>query len=74
MRCMREKYLNDPAYKNCVDTMTALIIDNRFTPSEMREMAVLASIRYEEINFRNVQYLNPEVEKAFKILREAQND
>ena len=50
MRTMREKYENDPAYSRCVDVMTMLITDNQFTPSEMREMAVMACVKAECMN------------------------
>lgn len=47
MRTMGDKYENDTRYRKVVDIMETLIYENEFTPSEMREMAVLASIRYE---------------------------
>ena len=47
MKSPKEKYENDAQYKTAVDSMTGLIINGHFTPSEMREMAVLASIHYE---------------------------
>lgn len=47
MKTPKEKYDNDPAYHKAVDTLEALIHQGQFTPSEMREIAVLASIHYE---------------------------
>jgi len=47
MKTPEEKYRNDPEYHLMVDTMVELIIQCRFTPSEMREMATFASILYE---------------------------
>ena len=54
MKTPREKYQNDPDYKMFVDSMVAMIDQCQYTPSEMREMAVLASIIYEEINIKRM--------------------
>lgn len=48
----RERYYNDPAFKALVDMMVAHINDARYTPSEMRQAAILASIIYEEHKIR----------------------
>ena len=53
MKTAREKYLHDPEYHRLVDHMVKMIIDLHFTPSEMREAAMLASIIYEE---RKINY------------------
>ena len=47
MKIPQEKYDNDITYRNLVDTMESLIHAGQFTPSELREAAVFASIRYE---------------------------
>lgn len=47
MKSPKEKYENDINYHKAVDAMEAAIHQGHFTPSEMREMAVLASIHYE---------------------------
>jgi hypothetical protein len=48
----RERYHNDPFYKNVVDSLTHMISTAQLSPSEMREAAVLASINYEMMHIR----------------------
>lgn len=48
MKTPREKYLNDPSYANLVNTLVGFINDCHYTPSEIREASILASILYEE--------------------------
>ena len=40
-----DKYQNDPSYKRLVDIMMSFIAEYQFSPSELREAAVMASIR-----------------------------
>lgn len=47
MKTPEEKYLNDPQYHTLVETLYALIARAEFTPSEIREAAVYATILYE---------------------------
>ena len=47
MKSPKDKYENDIRYKQAVDMVESLIHQGQFTPSEIREMAVLASIHYE---------------------------
>lgn len=55
MESARQRYQNDPAYKQLVDMMEHFIHRAEFTPSEMREAAILASINYEMIRVRRYQ-------------------
>ena len=64
----RERYQKDNHFKVLVDTMVAHIHHCNFSPSEMREAAILASIIYEEHNFSRIRYVSLDVEKAFKVL------
>lgn len=47
MKTPEEKYLHDPQYARLVDALEGLIRQDQFTPSEVREAARLACIRYE---------------------------
>lgn len=47
MRTPEERYYQDPEYKQLVDLLTEQIRAARFSPSELREAAVLAAIRFE---------------------------
>ena len=48
MKTPREKYLNDPHYKQLVDVLSYQVEMARFTPSEIREAAIFACILYEQ--------------------------
>lgn len=67
MKTPREKYMNDPEYHHLVQLMESFIERARFTPSELREACVLASINYEMRHVRESQ-IEPEVLHAFEIL------
>ena len=67
MKSPKEKYLNDPEYHHLVSTLEQLIERARFTPSELREACILASINYEMRHVRNVQ-IDPTITKAFEVL------
>lgn len=70
MRSPAEKYANDNDYRMLVDYMEAIIHKAAFTPSELREAAMLASIHYEQKSPRKIMYYTspPEVEAALKVL------
>ena len=70
MKTPKEKYQHDPQYHAMVDMMVNTIHQCKSTPSELREMAMLASIIYEEqqvCNIRNARCaIDHELENAFK--------
>jgi len=45
----RERYFTDPVFKMMVDQMVSHLLQANYTPSEMREAALLASIKYYEM-------------------------
>ena len=71
MKTPREKYMKDPHYYQLVNMMVNEIKQCNYTPSEMREAALLASIIYEEqkIDSRHLQP-NKEIEDALKTLND----
>jgi hypothetical protein len=69
MKTPREKYLNDPEYHQLVTMLESFIERAQFTPSELREAAVLASINYEMHHVRE-RNIDPHAAEAFRILDE----
>lgn len=43
-----ERYANDPIFHTLVDMFYNVLCQDDFTPSEIREAALLASIKYEQ--------------------------
>jgi hypothetical protein len=43
-----KRYREDIEFRTLVDTMEMLIVNCRFTPTELRQGAILAAIRYEQ--------------------------
>lgn len=69
MKSPREKYMNDPEYHRLVELLESFIDRARFTPSELREAAVLASINYEMRHVRE-QTIDPRTAEALRVLDE----
>jgi len=67
MKTPKEKYMNDPEYHHLVCMLESLIEQARFTPSEMREACILASINYEMRHIREHQ-IDPMVLSALDTL------
>lgn len=69
MKSPREKYMNDPEYHHLVSMLESMIEQARFTPSELREACVLASINYEMRHIRERQ-IDPRTQDALRVLDE----
>lgn len=69
MKTPKEKYMNDPEYHHLVRTLEGLIEQARFTPSELREACMLASINYEMRHVREHQ-IDPEALSAMDVLEQ----
>jgi hypothetical protein len=66
----KDRYENDAAYKNLVDTIESLLVRSQFTPSEVREAAVMACMHFEMRHGFNhyLQSVPLKVNEAFKTL------
>lgn len=69
MKTPKEKYMNDPEYNYLVNMLENLIAQAHFTPSELREACILASINYEMRNIRH-STIHPKLEDALQTLDE----
>ncbi|MCK4703937.1 MAG: hypothetical protein KAT90_00525 [Gammaproteobacteria bacterium] len=69
MKTPKEKYMNDPEYHHFVQMIEGLIEQARFTPSELREMCMLACINYEMRHVREHQ-IDPRLDEAFLVFDE----
>lgn len=72
MKTPREKYNNDPAYHQLVTMLENFIDMAQFSPSEIREAAMMACINYEMRHIRRVFIPhNKDIENALKTLDES---
>jgi hypothetical protein len=69
MNTPQEKYHNDPQYRQLVDFLEDLITQAKFTPSEIREICMVACVHY-EIKQPFVFTIKPEVEEALTTLED----
>jgi hypothetical protein len=67
MKTPRDKYMNDPEYNHLVQMLEQLIEQARFTPSELREACILASINYEMRHVREAT-IDPRLDDALRTL------
>lgn len=64
MMSVRDRYQNDPKFHALVDMMHAAIDRADFTPTEIREAAMLAQIIYEERHIRPIVFTRNDVVKG----------
>jgi hypothetical protein len=67
MKTPRDKFMNDPQYHDLVMMLESFIERAHFTPSELREACVLASINYEMRHIRSFNQ-DPRVIEALDVL------
>ena len=69
MKTPEERYNNDPIYRRMVDIMEANITACNVSPSELREMVILACIHHElRKPLRSTWPVTDEILKAFGTL------
>jgi hypothetical protein len=54
------RYTNDAAFKLLVDTLYHQIVTHQYTPTELRDAAMLAAIHYEYTHIRP-SFIFPEI-------------
>ena len=59
---MRYRYMTDVHFKNLVDFIESFLHRADFTPSEIREASMLASINYEMTSIRKIYMPSPRLE------------
>jgi hypothetical protein len=58
---IRKRYEDDPAFRHLVDMLYMVIEKGDYTPSEIREAAMLAQIKYEDRNPRPMTFTRDEM-------------
>lgn len=58
---IRERYHTEAAFRMLVDTLRMTIENAQFTPTEIREAAMLAQIMYEETHVRPIIFTRDDV-------------
>lgn len=61
MRTIDDRYKSDPVFRQIADMMLSLIRELRTTPTEIREAAMYAQLRY-EMEHPRPTYFSPELQ------------
>lgn len=70
MKTPKEKYRNDPEYHQLVNMLESFIERAKFTPSELREAAILASINYEMRHLNRPNIIESSIDDALRTLED----
>ena len=73
MKTPQEKYERDPEYRRLVDVLENSVCSATFTPSEIREAAIYACIRYEIRRMPTTMQIPLEMENSLRYLNEFSN-
>lgn len=66
MRTLDERYLNDPVFHQLVDFMLHAVQTLNVTPTEVREAAIFAQIKYELTSSPRPIYLSEDLMRYLK--------
>jgi hypothetical protein len=71
MKYVKDRYVNDPSFRNLVATLTSSIAMAEFSPTEIRQAAMQACINYEMTHLRPTIFKadNPELINALGVIR-----
>ena len=61
MMKMWDRYQEDPLFRRVVDLMVGILLDGQTTPTEMREAAMLAQIKYEDMRPRPTVFTKDDI-------------
>jgi hypothetical protein len=61
MMKMWDRYNEDPLFNRIVDLMVGMLMDGQFTPTEMREAAMLAQIKHEDMRPRPTTFTKADI-------------
>ena len=70
MKTLEERYNNDPAFRSLVQVFEAYINQGDFTPSEIRQAAILACINIERWKLPKTIFVEKEAVNALKVLED----
>lgn len=65
-----DRYQNDHAFAQLVNMIYALLCENEFTPSEIREAAMVAAMKQEMLSVRQVVLTREEYDRLRPDIRE----
>jgi hypothetical protein len=68
-----ERYERDPLFRTLVDTLYVYMTELQITPTEAREAAMLATIKFESMHIRPV-FLTPDERERWERLRSRTDD
>lgn len=60
MMKVEERYQHDVQFRHLVDMMEAVINTGNFTPTEIREAAMFAQVKWESLNLKHPIYVTRE--------------
>lgn len=58
----KDRYQNDPAFKQLVDLLMHHAMTHKYTPGELRDAAFMAALNYEALHVREVMVNRHEFE------------